>query len=202
MQTRTRKFNRLLYSGRLLQHFVCDAWIACESSDLNWIRKNQKTIRADSYRAVVDAQANGATTGAEAGKQRIVLPSSHPGGPRYMKQLYHDAIALSSKFGRPDLFATFTCNTKWREITENLLPGEKALERPDLIARVFNMKLKALMHDILKKKVLGYAPAHVYTIEFQKRGLPHAHILIILTPEDRFKSIAEVDAAVSAEIPN
>lgn len=48
----------------------------------------------------------------------------------------------------------------------------------------------------------GYAPAHGYTIEFQKRGLPHAHILIILTPEDRFKSIAEVDAAVSAEIPD
>ena len=48
----------------------------------------------------------------------------------------------------------------------------------------------------------GYAPAHAYTIEFQKRGLLHAHILIILTPEDRFKSITEVDAAVSAEIPN
>ena len=48
----------------------------------------------------------------------------------------------------------------------------------------------------------GYAPAHAYTIEFQKRGLPHAHILIILTPDDRFKSIVEVDAAVSAEIPD
>ena len=155
MQTRTGKFNRLLHCGRLLQHFVCDAWIACESSDLNWIKKNQKTIRADTYQAVTEAQANGATTGAEAGKQRIVLPSSHPGGPRYMKQLYHDAIALSSKFGRPDLFATFTCNPKWREITENLLPGEQASDRPDLVARVFNMKLKALMHDILKKKVLG-----------------------------------------------
>ena len=118
-------------AGRLLQHFVCDAWIACESSDLNWIRKNQKTIRADTYHAVQEAQANGATTGAEAGKQRIVLPSSHAGGPRYMKQLYQDAIALSSKFGRPDLFTTFTCNPKWREITENLLPGEKARDRPD-----------------------------------------------------------------------
>ena len=48
----------------------------------------------------------------------------------------------------------------------------------------------------------GRVPAYAYTIEFQKRGLPHAHILIILHPEDRFFNAAEVDAAVSAEIPD
>ena len=50
--------------------------------------------------------------------------------------------------------------------------------------------------------VSGRVPAYAYTIEFQKRGLPHAHILIILHPEDRFLSAAEVDATVSAEIPD
>ena len=72
-----------------------------------------------------------------------------------MKQLYQDAIALSTKFGRPDFFITFTCNPNWKEIKENLLPGERPTDRPDLIARVFNQKLRALQHDFRKKKVLG-----------------------------------------------
>ena len=77
-----------------------------------------------------------------------------------MKQLYQDAIALSSKFGRPDLFTIFTCNPQWVEITENLLPDERATDRPDLIARVFRLKLKALLHDILKKKILDTSFYH------------------------------------------
>lgn len=120
--------------------------MAVESNKLHWYKQNQKTIRADTYQAVVNAQA---------GKQRVVLPSSYPGGSRYMKQLYQDAMALTAKFGRPDLFVTFTCNPKWREMTENLLPGEKATDRPDLVARVFNLKKKAPLDDILGKHVLG-----------------------------------------------
>ena len=137
MQVCPRKFNRLLHCGRLLQQFVCNAYVAVESNNLHWYKTNQKTIRADTYQAVVNAQAAGATTGNEAGKQRIVLPSSFQGGPRFMKQLYQDTIALSTKFGRPDLFTTFTCNPSWKEITENLLPGKQSIDRPDLIAQVF-----------------------------------------------------------------
>lgn len=155
MQIRPRKFSRVLHCGRLLQHFVCDAYVAVESNNLHWYKVNQKTVRADTYQAVVDAQAGGATTGAQVGKQRVVLPTMHIGGPRFMKQLYQDTIALSTRFGRPDLFTTFTCNPNWKEVKENLLPGERATDRPDLIARVFRLKLRALLDDILKKKVLG-----------------------------------------------
>ncbi|MEM7262976.1 MAG: UTP--glucose-1-phosphate uridylyltransferase, partial [Planctomycetota bacterium] len=31
---------------------------------------------------------------------------------------------------------TFTCKPKWSEITENILPGQTAADRPDLVARV------------------------------------------------------------------
>lgn len=132
--------------------------MAVESNKLHWLKQNQSTIRADSYQKVVDAQANGATTGVQAGKQRIVLPSSYQGGPRFMKQLYQDCMALTTKFSRPDIFTTFTCNPNWTDITANLLPGERTTDRPDLIARVFRLKLKALINDILKKKVLGKLP--------------------------------------------
>lgn len=43
--------------------------------------------------------------------------------------------------------------------------------------RVFNIKLKALLQDLRNGDSLGGAKAMYifYVIEFQKRGLPHAH---------------------------
>ena len=41
----------------------------------------------------------------------------------------------------------------------------------------------------------------MHVIEFQKRGLPHAHILIILASDDRSMTADEVDLAVCAELP-
>ncbi|XP_074327973.1 uncharacterized protein LOC141665888 [Apium graveolens] len=45
-----------------------------------------------------------------------------------------------------------------------------------------------------------YTVMHV--IEFQKRGLPHMHMLIWLHPDSRPKIVAQIDALVSAEIPD
>lgn len=42
----------------------------------------------------------------------------------------------------------------------------------------------------------------VYTIEFQKRGLPHAHILLFLELTDKIRSVDQVDKFISAEIPD
>src|ERR1043165_9908519 len=50
--------------------------------------------------------------------------------------------------------------------------------------------------------VLGKVIAHVHVIEFQKRGLPHAHILIILASEDKLQTPEDFDLIVSAEIPD
>ena len=42
----------------------------------------------------------------------------------------------------------------------------------------------------------------MYTIEFQKRGLPHAHILLWLSGENKIHTPDEIDKVISAEIPN
>ena len=42
----------------------------------------------------------------------------------------------------------------------------------------------------------------MYTIEFQKRGLPHAHILLFLHPKDKCPTPAHIDSTIKAEIPN
>ena len=94
-------------------------------------------------------------------------------------------MGIVRALGRPDYFITLTCNTKWTEITEALKPGEVPNDRPDIISRVFRMKLNALMKFLTKDKILGVVIGHIHVIEFQKRGLPHAHILLIMREERR-----------------
>jgi len=54
----------------------------------------------------------------------------------------------------------------------------------------------------IKAGDLGKHVGHVYTIEFQKRGLPHVHILIFLAPEARIHDAAMIDKVISAQIPD
>ena len=42
----------------------------------------------------------------------------------------------------------------------------------------------------------------MYVIEFQKRGLPHAHVLIILKSYSKLVSVDVFDKIISAEIPD
>ncbi|XP_061348566.1 uncharacterized protein LOC133293951 [Gastrolobium bilobum] len=46
------------------------------------------------------------------------------------------------------------------------------------------------------------AENYVCTIEFQKRGLPHAHILLFLNPSSKAESALDIDKLISAEIPD
>src|SRR4051812_44918365 len=67
---------------------------------------------------------------------------------------------------------------------------------------IFRAKLEELKKDIFQNNIFGHVIVRVYVIEFQKRGLPHAHILIILRPEDKFQTPDDYDSIVRVEIPN
>ena len=54
---------------------------------------------------------------------------------------------------------------------------------------------------LFKDHVLGKPIARCHVIEFQKRGLPHAHMLIILDAADRPSGAADIDRMVCAELP-
>jgi hypothetical protein len=95
-----------------------------------------------------------------------------------------------------------TCNPEWPEIKENLKPWQRSEYRPNLIARVFNLKLKEFLKDIIERQILGVVVAYIYVIEFQKRSLPHAHIVIFLRDEDKPRTREIIDQFISAEIPN
>ncbi|KAI9113094.1 hypothetical protein K1719_015619 [Acacia pycnantha] len=62
------------------------------------------------------------------------------------------------------------------------------------------MKLDKLMRILKDEKILGSIKADVYTVEFQKRGLPHAHIILWLFEADKSTSPFDVDQLISTEI--
>lgn len=105
-------------------------------------------------------------------------------------------MSIVARQGKPDLFITFTTNPSWPELTEILAYPLKFESSPDLVCRVFNAKLTDFLNDIVEKQVFGDVNYN-YVIEFQKRGLPHARLLIAFTPENKI-TIENVDDIICA----
>jgi len=198
-QIRSRDEDCLLYGGLLAQQYWVDMYAKYELNKLNWLRRNQDKLKVNSYQGLVDAVGRGEVC---ADSRDVILPSTFIGSQRHMEQCYQDAMAIVAHYGKPTLFITFTCNPKWPEIAEAMQYDMSDSSRADVVARVFKVKLKELLTDLLEHGVLGRVVASIYVIEFQKRGLPHAHILLILSEYDRPKSCDDYDKFVSAELPD
>ena len=129
------------------------------------------------------------------------MPSSFIGGRRDMTQRYEDGMAIVLNGGKPDIFITKTCNPSWSEITSELLPFQTPQDRPDLLTRIFRSKFEQLKDDVINKGVLGKVKSYMYVTEFQKRGLPHVHMLLVLESNDKLRDPKDYDSMVRAEIP-
>ena len=199
----TREGEFIMKSRRLMQQYAVDGWYRVDSGKLLWQRNNQGTLRAEKYQGLFDAQnQNDQNVDLEDRGRRVILSPTFYGSPRWYQQQFQDAMALVRYYGKPDLFITMTTNPNWTEIHKSLNPGETAADRPDLSCRVFYRKYLELKDDLLKRNVLGHVIAHCATIEFQKRGLPHVHILLILAERDKLNYPKIIDCLVCAEIPN
>ncbi|XP_072077883.1 uncharacterized protein [Arachis hypogaea] len=71
-----------------------------------------------------------------------------------------------------------------------------------MVCRAFKVKLDRLIKDIRKNKIFGRVITVVYTIEFQKRGLPHAHIVLFFHHDDKYPTKEDINHILSVEIPN
>lgn len=102
---------------------------------------------------LMDAVSRGDTKPTSVGKC-VILPPSFTGGTRYMFNNYQDAMAICKQYEYHDLFITITCNANWREII--LSDGNlKASDKPDIVCRVFKIKLDQLMKYLSKGKIFG-----------------------------------------------
>uniref|UniRef100_A0A0D3DMZ3 ATP-dependent DNA helicase n=1 Tax=Brassica oleracea var. oleracea TaxID=109376 RepID=A0A0D3DMZ3_BRAOL len=128
-------------------------------------------IRSDSFDSIQQAENDGKVDMHDQGS-RYLLPASFTGSPRYMKNMYLDAMAVCKYFGFPDLFITFTCNPKWPEITRYLEPRNlTADDRPEIIGRLFKGKLDSLMLDLTDKQLLGKTVAYLCLSEEEIKQL-------------------------------
>lgn len=194
----------ILAAGRLFEQYCLDLFCSLESERLQWLRHNQNKLKAEKYKKLQEFVSGNQAV--KAGRH-IVLPSSYVGSPRWYLQQYQDAMARVKVFGTPFLFITFTCNPKWPEVINSLRECQAnnnfpTTSRPDVVARVFDVKLRALLDDITKNKIFGRALAYQAVVEWQKRGLPHAHILVYLHKDDTPKTPEGYDRFVSAELPS
>ncbi|XP_076908504.1 uncharacterized protein LOC143565409 [Bidens hawaiensis] len=169
-QDRVVQFSPTLYSRRLLQQIMVDGYTMIESERLCYIRSKQKELRSVTFENLKSLKDKGYSDVSKVG-QRIILSSSFIGGARYMMQNYLDAMTLCKWYGYPDFFITVTCNPKWPEVQRFLKDTSlNADDRPDILCRLFKIKLDSLIKDLKDNHVLGKLQAVVYTVEFQKRG--------------------------------
>ena len=129
------------------------------------------------------------------GTGKTFLSSEFHGSRRHLKKLSQNGLIVVSAKGPPHLFITLTCNTDWPEIKERLFYGQTAFDRPDVTTQVFKARLTAFLHNLrngkyfrrenedISKHRLEY---EMMCIEYQHRGLPHAHIVVRLSdmPDD------------------
>ena len=203
-------FNTILRSGRLMQEYACSAFYKIERDRLNYVEKDafqKNRVKVASRQNIIDAMKANEDTGVidnGIGKH-IVLPASHVGSPRWYQKRFNDAMCVVREYGKPDYFITFTAFGKWEENIRALHDfgtTEDTVDRPDVTNRHFKQKLDKLHDDIWKENCFGRATAMCYTIEWQKRGLPHCHMMVWVRPEDKPKTAADYDGITVAEIPN
>lgn len=199
LMVRPNSFNALHYYRDLFSQYFVDMMAKMISERLHFIRRNQQKLRADDYIHLRDAVNQDANIQAANIGQCVILPSTFTGSPRYMHEKSQDALTYVRNYGKPDLFVTFTCNPEWLEIKNELFPRQSSFHRHDIISRVFHLKMKKLIQLFTKSEVFGSVKCYMATVEWQKRGLPHCHLLFWL---DTKIQPDEIDKIISAELPN
>ena len=174
-----------------MQEYSCMQFYKAERQRLNYIKNNQAQIKAAKFKEFKDALHQ--NDNMENIGEWIILPGTHYCSPRWYQNCFQDGMALVRSFGKPHLFLTFTANAKWPEIQAALEKNEYSYDRPDIVNRMFFMKLQVLMEDIRNSEILGRNKGYVSMIEFQACGLPHCHMMLWLDEKDAPKTAEDYD---------
>ena len=169
----------------LAQQFILDQYSRWQSITLSKMASDKSVIKG-MQRRIKKFKERG-TRG-----RPYMLPASIPGSPMYQRNLVDDGMAVIGRYGNPTLFITFTGNPAWQEFLEAVKittskdpPPDAHILFPALLVRVFKAKLYALETDLKNGTIFGHRQVFIQrVIEFQKRYIPHAHIVIRLDSPD------------------
>ena len=179
--------------GRLANEYAVDMFSRDLECRLSYICQNQLHIRKEDVELMEqhdDSQPS----------ENIYLPSSFLGSKRWVSNQIADSLAIAEMLGNPTFFVTMTCNTQWPEIQSRLLLGQTFTNVPVIVARVFKRKLTLLLKALKTMFInTGKQIYSIHSVEFQKRGLPHAHILMKYGSSCHNPN--DIDSIISAEMP-
>ncbi len=184
---------------KLQQEWLLDQISRAESIQEPWIVNHM--MKMDKMRTATlrefTRNPNTQTTG-----HRSRIPSTVRGSQSYRRDKVDLGMAHVYEYGPPTLFITMTANPAWPEIVNNLRPGQQWHHDVYLVNLVFREKLLHLIEGLKAGKYFNNRKSQwiQYSIEFQKRGLPHAHILVRLEG-DQPQTAVEVDALSTVNFP-
>ncbi|KAL3088235.1 hypothetical protein niasHS_009532 [Heterodera schachtii] len=200
--------------GKLAQLYSITANNRMEAERVQYMKRllgKKKLITPASIMNMLEKYRDGQGLTGEIG--RVIMTDEHFRGSRqfYQKE-FANCMTICREIGKPDLLITFTMDPECQELAM-LLPidnngqQQQWYDRPDIVTRLFIDKLAELKRDLTVRMVMGPLKGWFYSVEHQKRGMPHVHICLILdweamrvggktrTPEDY------IDEYICAEIP-
>ena len=228
VQVNGLRVNRFQVMARLSQVYIVDQVSRMIDRQLNFVRNSQSLLlcgntrsakkyrgknnynRAndqDNHQLEQTFEHGDANGNDEEVNDNHFLPASVHGSPRHLKSLANNALAIISELGCTTVFITGTMNIDLPEITTQLIPGQSAFDRPDIVCQVFHQRMAAFVHNLKNGKYFGGRKTvfTIYVVEWQWRGLPHFHLCARLenvpsaaNPEECFTFI---DNYIHAELP-
>jgi hypothetical protein len=177
----------------LREEFVCAISGRLINLNIKYLAQTERTFAQED-----ELQADAGDQEPKEYGLRTFIPPSLTDSDEYWHDVATRCFAISAKFGAPTFFLTFTMNPYW--------PEYQALKRESgnfgdsaIMAIVFKEKLSALMTFLKKRRTLGTILAFVWRIEYQRRGLPHAHLLFWTDFETQI--VESVDSVINVRYP-
>lgn len=200
IQHRLNNHNILLRGHKLVPEYLCVMYAKVENHRLLYIQQNQHTLRRKKYKSDNVTTANNPDV--IRSERKVIPPPSFSESRTYLHQHFQNAVAISREYHKSDLFVTFACNPQRPEIRQSLLSNQRPQERPDIVAKVLNLKRKELMDDLINAKVMGRRSGNVNVVGLHKRSFLHCHILLIVNEQDMLHTAQDVDQVITAELPS
>ena len=162
------KKNPILYGERLKLFYFCDMGLKVDDNEIGFlgtdsIQKKMRQIDLKTQKKLDQEQKPVENEG-----KPKVLNSTHKKSKKWFRKKYLNAIAMSGDLDGADLFITVTGSDSSREL-RHLHCGRTPGTCPDLTNRLFHMKLKDILDDIIQKQIFGRVIGRVWVIEYQKR---------------------------------